>query len=250
MAFCTGGVACPAQLRRAVEHYASRVGLDIEGLGEKAVNQLVDEGLLERLPDLYELTVEELAELEGWGETSAENLIEELEASTEPPLSDFLSALGVPEVGPTTAGDIAREFGTLDAVMDASAEELRAVEGIGETVAAEIEEFFDSDRNREVIADLRAHGVEPQESETAGDALEGLTFVFTGSLSGLTREEAQELVEVNGGSATSSVSGNTDYLVVGENPGQSKREDAAANDVQTIDQSEFEALLADHGVEV
>ena len=250
MAFCTGGVACPAQLRRAVEHYASRTGLDIEGLGEKAVNQLVDEGLLERLPDLYELTVEELSELEGWGETSAENLIEELEASTEPPLSDFLSALGVPEVGPTTAGDIAREFGTLDAVMDASAEELQAVEGIGETVAGEIEEFFASERNREVIADLRSHGVEPQESETAGDALEGLTFVFTGSLEGMTREEAQELVEANGGSATSSVSGNTDYLVVGENPGQSKRDDAAANDVSTIDQSEFEALLADHGVEV
>ncbi|WP_178915657.1 NAD-dependent DNA ligase LigA [Natronomonas gomsonensis] len=250
MAFCTGGVACPAQLRRAVEHYASRVGLDIEGLGEKAVNQLVDEGLLERLPDLYELTVEELAELEGWGETSAENLIEELAASTEPPLADFLSALGVPEVGPTTAGDIAREFGTLDAVMDASAEELRAVEGIGETVASEIEEFFDSERNREVIADLRAHGVEPQEAETAGDALEGLTFVFTGSLEGMTREEAQELVEVNGGSATSSVSGNTDYLVVGENPGQSKREDAEANDVPTIDQSAFESLLADRGVDV
>ncbi|MFQ3319993.1 MAG: DNA ligase (NAD+) [Natronomonas sp.] len=250
LAFCTGGVACPAQLRRAVEHYASRTGLDIEGLGEKAVDQLVEAGLVGSVPDLYELSVEELAELEGWGEKSAENLVEELERSTEPPLSDFLSALGVPEVGSATAADLARHFGTLDAVMDASAEELKAVEGIGPTVAEEIAEFFDSERNREVIAQLRAHGVEPQEAETEGEALEGLTFVFTGSLEGLTREEAQELVERNGGSATSSVSSNTDYLVIGENPGTTKREAAEEHDVTMLAQSAFEAVLAEHGIEV
>ncbi|QLD89886.1 NAD-dependent DNA ligase LigA [Natronomonas salina] len=250
MAFCTGGVACPAQLRRAVQHYASRTGLDVEGLGEKAVDQLIDEGLVEGLPDLYDLTVAELADLEGWGERSAENLLAELEASKEPPLADFLSALGVPEVGPTTAADIARHFGTLDAVMDASAEELQAVDGVGPTVAEEIAEFFDSERNREVVAALRERGVEPQAAETAGDALEGLTFVFTGSLEDLTRGEAQELVEANGGSATSSVSGNTDYLVAGENPGQSKRDDAEANDVPIVDRTEFEALLDEHGIDV
>jgi DNA ligase (NAD+) len=250
MAFCTGGVACPAQLRRAIQHYASRSGLDIEGLGERAVDQLLDEELLEGLPGLYDLTVDELAALEGWGERSAENLLAELEASTEPPLVDFLSALGVPQVGPTTAADVARHFGTLDAVMDADAEELQRVEGVGPTVAEEIAEFFASERNREVVAALRERGVEPQAAETAGDAVEGLTFVFTGSLEGLTRREAQELVEANGGSATSSVSGNTDYLVAGEDPGQSKREDADANDVPIVDQDEFEELLEERGVDV
>jgi DNA ligase (NAD+) len=250
MAFCTGGVACPAQLRRAVRHYASRTGLDIEGLGEKAVDQLFDEGLVGELPDLYDLTVDELAALDGWGETSAENLLAELNTSREPPLSDFLSALGVPEVGPTTAADIARHFGTLDAVMDAAIEDLQEVEGIGGTVAEEIREFFDSDRNRAVVEALRERGVDPQPAETASDALEGLTFVFTGSLEGRTREEARELVEANGGSATSGVSGNTDYLVVGEYPGQTKQEDAEANDVPPIDEAEFEALLEDYGVGV
>ena len=249
MAFCTGGVACPAQLRRAVQHYASRTGLDIEGLGEKAVDQLLDEGVIGSLPDLYDLIVEELAAFEGWGERSAENLLAELEAAKEPPLSDFLSALGVPEVGPTTAADLAHHFGTLDAVMSATPEELQAVEGVGETVAEEISEFFDSEQNRAVVESLRERGVEPQSAGTAGDALEGLTFVFTGSLDGLTREDAQDLVEANGGSATSSVSGNTDYLVVGENPGRSKREDAEANDVPTIDEPEFEAFLEDHGID-
>jgi DNA ligase (NAD+) len=249
-AFCTGGVACPAQLRRAVQHYASRTGLDIEGLGEKAIDQLLEAGVIESVPDLYDLTVEDLSALDGWGETSAENLLAELEASTEPPLSDFLSALGVPEVGPTTAAELARYFGTLDAVMDAAPAELQAVEGIGATVAAEIRDFFVSERNREVIAGLRERGVEPQAAETAGDALEKLTFVFTGALEERKREEARALVEANGGSATSSVSGNTDYLVVGDNPGQTKWDDAEANDVSIIDEAEFEALLEDRGVDV
>ena len=134
--------------------------------------------------------------------------------------------------------------------MSANVEELRAVEGIGETVAEEVREFFDGERNRMVVADLRDHGVEPQAAESTSDALAELTFVFTGSLAERTREEATELVEANSGSATSSVSGNTDYLVVGENPGRSKREDAEANNVPTLGEGEFEALLEDRGVEV
>ncbi|MES3518172.1 MAG: NAD-dependent DNA ligase LigA [Natronomonas sp.] len=250
LAYCTGGVGCPAQLRRAIEHYAARSGLDIEGLGEEVVDQLVTEGLIDGLPDLYDLTVAELAELEGWGTKSAENLLRELAASEEPPLADFLSALGVPEVGPTVASDLAREFGTLDAVMDASMAELQAVDGIGEVVAREISEFFDSEQNREVIAELRERGVEPQEAETAGDALDGLTIVFTGSLSNYTRAEAEAVVEDNGGSATSSVSGNTDYLVVGSNPGETKLDDADDEDVPILEEAEFEALLEEQGVAV
>jgi len=251
LAYCTGGVACPAQLRRAVEHYASRDALDIEGLGEKAVGQLVGEGLVESIPDLYDLTVEDLADLEGWGETSAANLVEELEASKSPPLADLLVALGVPEVGPATARTLAREFGTLDQLMDASVEELCAVEDIGEVVAREIHEFFASERNRTVIEDLRECGVEPRAAETtAGDELDGLTFVFTGALERWTRDEVEGLVERHGGSATGSISSNTDYLVAGENPGQRKREDADEHEVPVLDEERFVAVLAEQGIEV
>jgi len=250
MAFCTGGVGCPAQLRRAIQHYAARTGLDIEGLGEAAVDQLVESGLVERLPDLYSLSADELVDLDGWGATSAENLLSAIDASREPELAAFLSALGIPKVGRATAADIARHFGTLDSVVAADEAELREVDGIGPTVASEIADFFDSERNREVIADLREAGVEPQPAETAGGTLEGTTFVFTGSLEGLSREAAHELIERHGGSATSSVSGNTDYLVVGDDPGRSKREAADEHDVPTLDQSAFEALLTDHGIDV
>jgi DNA ligase (NAD+) len=250
LAFCTGGLACDAQLQRAVVHYASRDALDIEGLGGKRVDQLLEAGLIERLPDLYELDREALAELEGWGETSATNLLAELDASREPDLADFLVAIGVPEVGPTVARDLARHFGSFDAVREASREELRAVEGIGEVVADEVREFFDSERNREVLAGLLDH-VDPREVDVGtGDALDGLTFVFTGALEGFNRSEAEALVERNGGSATSSVSGNTDHLVAGENPGQSKLEDAEANDVPVLDRAGFVELLGERGVEV
>ncbi|WP_136717661.1 NAD-dependent DNA ligase LigA [Halorientalis salina] len=249
MAYCTGGLACPAQLERAIEHYASRTGLDIEGLGPERIQQLLEAGLVEELPDLYDLDREELADLEGWGERSAENLLAELDAAKEPPLDAFLSAIGVPEVGPTTASALARAFGTIEAVMDADEDELRTVDDVGPVVAREIREFFDSERNRAVIEGLGEHGVEPQPVETdGGDELADLTVVFTGSLDGYTRQEAQDLVEEHGGSATSSVSGNTDYLVVGDDPGATKRADADANDVPELDEAEFEAMLAEHGV--
>jgi DNA ligase (NAD+) len=250
LAFCTGGLACDAQLQRAVQHYASRSALDIEGLGERTVEQLLEAGLIERLPDLYDLGRDALAELEGWGETSADNLVAELEAAREPDLADFLVAIGVPEVGPTVARDLARHFGSFEAVRGASREELREVGGIGDVVAEEIREFFDSERNEAVLVGLLEH-VTPREVDVeTGQALEGLTFVFTGGLEGLTRNEAQELVERNGGSATSSVSGNTDYLVAGENPGQSKLDDAEANDVPVLDPAGFEELLTERGVDV
>jgi DNA ligase (NAD+) len=249
--FCSGGLSCPAQLKRAVEHYASDAGLDIEGLGEEAAAQLVDEGLVEdSVADLYALDVEQLTALEGWGETSAENLLAELEESKNPELGAFLSALGIPEVGPTMADELAKAFGSIDAVLAADEAEIRDVEGFGPTVAGHVAEFVDNERNRRVIERLREAGVEPQSAEdaVAGEELDGLTFVFTGSLS-VTRSEAQELVEAHGANATGSVSGNTDYLVAGENPGQSKRDDAAAEDVPVLDEGEFEELLAAHGID-
>ena len=249
LAFCSGGLGCPAQLERAVEHWARRDALDIEGLGPERVEQLREAGLVESLPDLYDLTVADLAELEGWGETSAENLINALEATREPPLDRFLAGLGIPDVGPTTAEALATHFGDLDALLDADEDELREVDDVGPAVAASIRGFFDSPENRAAIEGLRERGVEPQSVASAADdaPLEGLTFVFTGSLS-TTRNEAQALVEAHGANATSSVSGNTDYLVAGENPGRTKRRDADAEEVPVLDEAAFADLLADHGI--
>jgi DNA ligase (NAD+) len=250
LAFCTGGVACPAQLEQAIQHYASRDGLDIEGLGEKSVEQLLDAGLAEGLADLYTLSEENLQDLDGWGERSAANLVSEIEATTEPPLADFLTALGIPQVGSTTARSLARHFGTFERIETASEDDLRAVEDIGPTVAAEITGFFESERNRAAIDDLLEH-VTPQETEPGGgDELNGLTVVFTGALERFTRSEAQAVVERHGGAATSSVSGNTDYLVAGDSPGQSKLDDAEDNDVPVLSEAEFLAFLGAKGVDV
>ncbi|MDS0221737.1 NAD-dependent DNA ligase LigA [Haloarcula sp. S1AR25-5A] len=252
MAFCTGGLTCPAQRERSVEHYASRDALDIEGLGEKAVKQLLDAGLVSDPADLYELTVAALTDLEGWGETSARNLVEEMDDAREPPLADFLVALGIPEVGTVTARNLAQPFGTFAAILDAAddgdTDAFEAVPDVGPTVARSIVEFFEGEGNRAVIDRLRDH-VDPQAAEeTGGDALAGQTFVFTGSLDGYTRSDAQDLVERHGGSATSSVSGNTDYLVLGDNPGQRKQDDADEHGVETLNETEFEELLERHGV--
>jgi DNA ligase (NAD+) len=249
LAFCTGGLACPAQLERAIVHYASRDALDIEGLGERSVEQLVDAGLVASLPDLYDLTVADLADLEGWGQRSAENLVTEIDATREPPLAEFLTALGIPAVGTTTAAALAREFRRFEAVRTASEDDLQAVEDIGPTVAAEIRGFFESEENRAVIESLLEH-VDPQEAEVVeGSALAGLTVVFTGSLERFTREEARTLVERHGGSATGSVSSNTDYLVVGSNPGRTKRTDAEDEGVPELSEAEFLTRLEERGVD-
>ncbi len=248
LAFCTGGLGCPAQLDRAIEHWARRDALDVEGLGPERVEQLREAGLVESLPDLYDLTAEDLTELEGWGETSAENLVDELESTHEPPLDAFLAGLGIPDVGATTARALATHFGDLDAILDADESGLRAVDDVGPEVAESIRTFLDTDENRAAIEGLRERGVDPEPVDAEpDDALDGLTFVFTGSLS-TTRSEAQAHVEAHGASATSSVSGNTDYLVAGENPGRSKRDDAEAEGVPVLDENEFADLLAEHGV--
>ncbi|GAA0649438.1 NAD-dependent DNA ligase LigA [Salarchaeum japonicum] len=249
--YCTGGLACPAQLKRSVEYFASDDGLDIEGLGTEAAEQFVEEGLVDSVADLYELTVDDIAELDGWGETSARKLVDELADSRDPSLAEFLAAIGIPEVGPTVARDLARHFGGLDAVLDASEDDLREVDGVGETVAGEIREFFENERNRDVIERLRDRGVTPHvESEETGSELDGLTVVFTGSVEDWTRDELEALVEEHGGNATGSVSSNTDYLVVGDNPGTTKREDADTEGVPVLSPEEFFELLDDRGIEV
>ncbi|WP_435097567.1 NAD-dependent DNA ligase LigA [Halorubrum sp. N11] len=248
LAFCTGGLGCPAQLERAIEHWARRDALDIEGLGPERVEQLREADLVESLPDLYDLTVEDLAALEGWGETSAENLIAELNATRDPPLDDFLAGLGIPDVGATTARALAAHFGDLDAILDADEDALRAVDDVGPEVAESIRTFLDTEENRTAIDGLRERRIDPESVDVeSGDALDGLTFVFTGSLS-TTRGEAQAHVEAHGANATSSVSGNTDYLVAGESPGRSKRDDADTEGVPVVDEDGFADLLSERGV--
>ncbi|WP_435348114.1 NAD-dependent DNA ligase LigA [Haloarchaeobius sp. HRN-SO-5] len=254
MAFCTGGLGCPAQLKRSVEHYASDTGLDVEGVGAETVETFVAAGLVtDSIADLYDIEREDLLELEGWGETSADNLLSELEDSKSPSLPDFLSALGIQKVGPETARALAEEFGSLEALRETAEagdeERLRSVPDVGPIVAGTIVDFFQSEVNERVLDRLADAGVEPRPYEVeAADELDGLTFVFTGTLSA-PRSEFQDLVERHGGSATSSVSGNTDYLVVGENAGQSKRDDADANDVPTIDEEAFREVLESNGVD-
>ncbi len=252
VAFCTGGLSCPAQRERRIAHFVSDAGLDIEGLGGERITQLIDAGLLADPADLYELTAAELAELPGWGERSAENVIGAIDASREPGLAECIAALGIPGVGGTVARDIAVVLGSLAAVLSASTEDLRAVDGVGPETAGEIETFLEAERNQRLIERLRDH-VDPEAPDRAkggGETLDGLTFVFTGSLEGCTRAEARELVETHGGRVTGSVSGATDYLVVGEGPGERKREDADREGVPAIGQEEFEALLAERGVDM
>jgi len=251
VAFCTGGFDCPAQRERRIEHFASGDGLDIDGLGGERIAQLIDAGLLRDPADLYELGVDDLSDLEGWGKRSAENVVAAIDASREPPLSDFVAALGVPGVGGTVARDLATELGSLDALLSATGEDLREIEGIGPETAGEIVAFVGNEGNRELIERLREH-VDPEPPETgdvAGKKLEGVTFVFTGSLDGYTRAEARELIERHGGRVTGSVSGATDYLVVGENPGQRKRNEAEEEGVPTVSEAAFEELLAERGIE-
>jgi DNA ligase (NAD+) len=245
MACSTGGWACPAQLRRRIEDYADV--LDVGGLGGEFVDQLVDAGLLERPADLYTLDRGELAGLEGWGEKSAANVLAEIDAAREVPLGDFLAAISIPEVGPAVARNVAREFGTLEAVLAADEVALERAPDVGPEVARRVVSFFESDANRAEVDALLAH-VDVEAAETdVGDELDGLTFVFTGSLP-VARSDAQDLVEAHGASATSSVSGNTDYLVAGEDPGRSKRSDADSEGVPVLDEDAFADLLAERGV--
>ncbi len=253
IAFCSGGLVCEAQVKRTIAHYASRGGLDIEGLGEERIDQLMEAELVTGLAEIYRLPEreEEVASLEGWGEKSAANLVGEIEDATEPKLSNFLAALGIPDVGGATARALARAFGTFEAVREADEEALQEVDDVGPTVAEKIRAFFENEENQRVLDDLLAH-VTPEtvevDEEGGADELDGLTFVFTGSLS-VTRSEAQELVQSHGANATGSVSSNTDYLVVGDEPGRSKRADADANDVPILDESEFREFLADRGID-
>ncbi len=245
---CPNGFACPAQLAGRLQHLGSRHALDIEGLGEETAKLLVEKGLVKSLPDLFDLTPDQLMELEGFAEKSANNLVQAIRRASEVDLDRLLYALGIPEVGRAVARDLAQHFGSLEALRNATEEDLMQVPGIGPKMAAAIVAFFRDPRNQEVIDRLLDGRVRLREPERAGpQPLEGLKFVFTGGLQRWSRSQAQELVERLGGRVQSSVSRQIDYVVVGENPG-SKLDRARALGVPTLDEEAFVELLRSRGV--
>ncbi len=241
---CTGGLSCPAQLKRSIAHYASKGAMDIEGLGPKIVDLLVDKGLVKRISDLYKLTIPDLLRLPGFALKSAKNLIESIEKSKERSLDRFIYALGIPNVGEHMAKVLAERFKTLDNLMNAREIELLAVPEVGPETAKSIVDFFREPRNREEIQRLKELGVKAtfEKMEKKEGILKGKVFVFTGALKSFTRDEAKRIVEELGGRAASSVSRNVDYVVVGENPG-SKYERAKQLGLKIINEEEFKKLI-------
>ena len=242
---CTGGLFCPAQRKEAIIHFASRRALDIEGLGEKLVDQLVERGLVHDVADLYTLTAEQLAGLERMGRKSAENLVAALDRSRNTTLARFLYALGIPEVGEATALTLANRFGNLETLQAATVDELLAVPDVGPIVAGHIRDFFVERHNSGVIAKLIAAGVHWPDVEVArvtDQPLAGKTFVLTGSLENMTRDEAKARLQALGGKVSGSVSKKTDYVVAGADPG-SKLAKAEELGVNILDEAGLLRLL-------
>jgi len=244
VARCSGGLFCPAQRKQALLHFASRRAMDIEGLGERLVDQLVDQELVRTPADLYDLNVDRVAALERMADKSARNLLAALERSKHTSLERFIYALGIRNVGETTARDLARHFGNLEHLMDADLKELEAVPEVGPVVARSIRQFFDEPHNRDVIATLRAAGLTWPEGKgrPARAAEVAKTFVLTGTLPNLTRDEARELVEAKGHKVSGSVSKKTDYVVAGADPG-SKLDKARELNIKVLDEEAFLELI-------
>ena len=242
MVYCPNS-SCPGRIYWGIVHFVSQGAMDIRGLGERTVQQLLDEGRVDDFADLYALEKDDLLDLEGFGELSATNLLESIEASREQPLSRLLIALGIRHVGGHAAGIIARKYETMDALMGADHEELAAIHGIGETTASALATFLDEPRNRRLIERLAEAGVNMEEpvERAESQAFDGLTFVVTGTLPTLSRKDAKAFIEQRGGRVTGSVSGNTDYLVVGDDPG-SKLDKARDLGVETVDEAGLREL--------
>ena len=255
IARCTGGLVCPAQRKQSLLHFAGRRALDIEGLGDKLVDQLVDAGLLRTPADIYRLGLAKLAELERMAEKSAGNVLAAIEKSKNTTLARFIFGLGIRHVGEATAKDLARHFGSLDALLDATEDDLLQVKDVGPVLAEAIARFMAEPHNREGIEQLRAAGVHwpegpPQglneglNSGASAGALAGRTFVLTGTMPTLSREEAKVMIEARGGKVAGSVSKKTDYVVAGADAG-SKLARAEELGITIVDEVRLRAMLAD-----
>jgi DNA ligase (NAD+) len=244
---CSGGLVCPAQRKQALLHFASRRALDIEGLGDKLVDQLVDEGIVHTPADLYKLGLAKLAALERMADKSAANVVAAIDRSKSTTLARFIYALGIRHVGEATARDLAAHFGSFDALQDATEAQLLEVPDVGPVLAASIARFFAEPHNREGVAQLRAAGVRwvegPPRSSPAAGALARRTFVLTGTLPALSRDDAKALIEAAGGKVTGSVSKNTDYVVAGAEAG-SKLGKAHDLGIPVLDEDGLRQLLA------
>ncbi|HRS90759.1 MAG TPA: NAD-dependent DNA ligase LigA [Candidatus Marinimicrobia bacterium] len=238
-------INCPAQIKASIEHFASKRAMNIEGLGEKLIEQLVDSGLIKNVADIYSLRKEQLLSLERMGEKSAQNLLDAIAASQNVSLARFIYALGIRNVGEHMAKVLAKAFGSLERLSQASEEELMAVEGVGPIVARSVRNFFNAESNRQTIEKLLSSGIRisSEQDYKQKEEIAGKTFVFTGTLANFTREEAQALVEKYGGKSASSVSKKTDYVVVGENAG-SKAETARQLGVKILNEAEFLELIS------
>ena len=244
---CTGGLFCPAQRKQAILHFAQRRAVEVDGLGEKLVDQLVDGNVIRTLPDLYRLGLSALAALDRMADKSAQNIVAALEKSKHTTLPRFLFGLGIRHVGEATAKALARHFGNLDAIMDATEEQLLGVSDVGPIVAKSIRLFFDQPHNREVVEQLRACGITWPEGPPAPvtpQPLSGKTFVITGTLPTLGREDAKALIEAAGGKVAGSVSKKTTYVVAGAEAG-SKLAKALELGVAVLDETALKELLDD-----
>lgn len=238
---------CPPQVRSRIEHFASRDAMDIEGLGEAVVDQLVSNDLIRTYADLYELNIEQLLPLERMAEKSAQNLLNAIESSKDQPLHRVIYGLGIRFVGATVARDLANALHSMDALMNADEEELTEIDTIGPKIAESVTAYFRNSKNRSNVERLREHGLQFEmdpETEQGSRKLEGKKFVLTGSLPSYTRKEATEIIENHGGRTTSAVSGNTDFLLAGEGPG-SKYDQARELGVPIIDQEEFHNMIGE-----
>jgi DNA ligase (NAD+) len=240
---CVGGLYCPAQVEGALLHFASRRALDIEGLGDKLVAQLVATGRVKTVADLYHLSEADLVALERMGEKSAQNLLQRIEASKDTTLARFLYALGIPQVGEATAQQLAEHFGRLETLMGADRDTLQGAPNVGPSMAEDIHAFFHQRRNREVIEEVLRAGVRPAAPRRREvSAISGKIFVLTGGLESLTRDEAKNRLAELGAQVSESVSKKTDYVVVGTEPG-SKADKARALGVKMIDEKQFLQLI-------
>ena len=245
---CTGGFTCSAQRKEALRHFAGRRSLDIEGLGEKLIDQMVDQNILHTPSDIYALDNAKLIELERMGEKSAANLISAIEYSKNTTLPRLLNALGIPGVGESTAKALADYFGSLNALQSASLEQIQGVPDIGPVVGASVASFFGDARHRKELARLRSLGLKWSESAPAASAdlapkpLAGITVVLTGSLEGISREEASDRLTARGAKVSGSVSKKTSYVVAGAEPG-SKLARAQELGIPVLDERGLEELL-------